>query len=193
MSSYSLAEAAAWMADWIAAWNDVHDGFKKQFGRVGLDKPVIWARLQGDRDRLVTLLSSMQLLDGVEEATSRVDTCEALQQSARTMGSYWTKGLARMSDFQVSIDGALADKRRRLERSSVSCQGEGHPCPRQARRMARKDLSSGGSGRGRARLQECGGVRTGTLGQASPLRPSQPRGRPLSSWALDCYFAKARL
>ena len=63
----------------------------------------------------MALLSSMELLDELEEATSRVDACEALQLATRAVGNDWTDGLARMSDQHVSNDVARADKRRRLD------------------------------------------------------------------------------
>ena len=120
MSFLSLAAQATLDPGWVAAWEDLDVEFRQLLTSRGLHKPLTWAGLRGDRDRLMQMLSAMGMLE-VEplEATERVDACVALQRAALPVGDRFTDGLALQSDLQASVDRAQADKRKLLELSLI--------------------------------------------------------------------------
>ena len=89
--------------EWLESWEDGDLVFRKQLAAAGLDGPIIWAGMRGNRDKVRSLLNALGQVDG-DDAESRVDFCVALQQAARPTGSDYASGVASLSDLQVSMD-----------------------------------------------------------------------------------------
>ena len=66
----------------------------------GIGRPINWAGLRGDRDRMRRILTGMGVLMPVEgDCSEEFDLCMNLQASARSAGSDWVERSATQSDF----------------------------------------------------------------------------------------------
>ena len=111
----TLAEVAALTPAWTDAWDSLATDLKRALTSAGLDRPMLWAGIRGDK-RVTGLLGALGLLDGAD-SDDRVEQCLALQAAARPAGEDWTRGIASLSDLQVSVD---LDKRARKRSSEVA-------------------------------------------------------------------------
>ena len=111
----TLAEVAALSPGWTDAWDFLAADLKRALTSAGLDRPMLWAGIRGD-ERVTGLLGALGLLDGAD-SDDRVEQCLALQAAARPAGEDWTRGIASLSDLQVSVD---LDKRARKRSSEVA-------------------------------------------------------------------------
>ena len=79
----------------------------------GLDRPMLWAGIRGET-RVAGLLRALGLLEGADP-DSRIKQCLALQSAACPAGEAWTRGIAGLSDLQVSVDLDRRDRTRSSE------------------------------------------------------------------------------
>ena len=81
----------------------------------GLEDPLTWAGLRGDRVRMRRILTGLGVLTPSEEGCSEeLDICMGLQWAARSAGEDWVERSATQSDFQLATDFVVAAKRRKL-------------------------------------------------------------------------------
>ena len=106
-----LLRAAALAPEWPDEWADGDLVFRKRLAAAGLDGPIIWAGMRGNRDKVRALLNAMGLVVG-DDAESRADFCVALQQAARPVVSDWASSVASLSDLQVSMDVSRLERKR---------------------------------------------------------------------------------
>ena len=83
MQASALARVASASPQWLQAWSLVRTDFRQALGFAGLDDPLIWSRLRGNRSDLEDMFMAMGLLnvDG-EQHTYRLDTASVLQAAA---------------------------------------------------------------------------------------------------------------
>ena len=98
MDSASLHRLAAASPQWLVVWERVESVFRDALGVAGLDDPLVWAGIRGDRQAVGAILRAMNMLAGDEaENQQRLDTAVLLQQSARGVGAEWAERAAARS------------------------------------------------------------------------------------------------
>ena len=120
-----LSSAVGLSSEWLEAWANGDLVFRKQLAAAGLDGPIIWAGLRGDRAKVRALLNALGLVDGAD-AEERLEFCVALQRAARPAGADW----GVRSGFFIGLAGldgrfATGAQEGGRQRSPVRLSGQG--------------------------------------------------------------------
>ena len=122
-STAALARVARSAGGWEEAWGELDEYFKKKLTSHGLDDPLLWAGLRGDRGRLTGMLASMSLLsEDSGRGATELDWCLGLQRVAREVGQVWVEGQACMSNLQLFTEVEQAKKKARTSATSAQLQ-----------------------------------------------------------------------
>ena len=76
---------------WLHAWGMLDGGFAGTLAKAGLQDPLMWAGLRGNRGCLVLMLDSMGLTAGKDPGyvTQMLNQCEVRQAAVRNVGDAW--------------------------------------------------------------------------------------------------------
>ena len=115
MASSALVNMATLDASWAAHWEAAGGPLRARLKSQGLEDPLTWAALRGNRDRMRRILTGLGILlpsDG--DSSDELDLCMGLQMAARSAGDDWVERSAAQSDFQLATDVVMAAKRRKV-------------------------------------------------------------------------------
>ena len=103
-------------AGWVELWDNIDDKLRGRLAEQGLDDPLIWAGLRGDRGRLQGILNGMQvLLADPAEHTADLDSSVLLQAAARIVGAQWLEGASAISVLQLVTETEAKAKRQKTD------------------------------------------------------------------------------
>ena len=115
MASSALARMVTLDAGWAAHWGAAGGALQARPTSQGLEDPLTWAGLRGDRSRLQRILTGLGVLTpSVGDCTEDLDICMGLQLPARSAGKDWVERSATLSDFELATDVVVIAKRRKL-------------------------------------------------------------------------------
>ena len=192
MASAALANMASRDADWTAHWEAAGGALRTRLKSHGLEDPLTWAGLRGDRSRMQRILTGLGVLAPTTEACfDELDICMGLQAAARSAGEDWVERTAAQSNFQLATDVVLAAKRRKVDEEAAmltrlqATAAAAKPVEWLGRRFCRPEIE--GDENARKRAEAADRLRWMRRVFAVLVESDMPFGREakLKGWAFD--------